>query len=67
MREYGYGCLKETYMRNIKRRIKARKSLVCGLVRDAINGDYDCSYGTGIPCEDCLVNKKRGIDPRQRG
>jgi len=53
-------------MRNIKRRIKQRKSLVCGLVIDSMSVVYDCSYGTGISCDDCLINKKNGIGPRQR-
>jgi hypothetical protein len=43
---------------------KGLKTIACGLVRDEMNGDCDCSYGAGFPCEDCIVNGGRK-DPRK--
>jgi hypothetical protein len=45
------------------RKKDSRKTIPCGLIKDSINGDYDCSYGTGITCDECICNGGKK-DPR---
>jgi len=42
---------------------EVRPSISCEVEYDAYGNDYDCGYGSGISCENCVCNGGN-IDPR---